>query len=61
MPINQTPKPIDILSQQLKDLSNEIKIIKCDIINIKEQLRIKEEKFEIVQKPVQSSGWFGWN
>lgn len=35
MPINQTPKPIDILSQQLKDLSNEIKIIKCDIINIK--------------------------
>ena len=60
MPINQTPKPIDILSQQLKDLSNEIKIMKCDIINIKEQLRIKEEKFEIVQKPVPQ-GWFGWN
>ncbi len=59
MPINQTPKPIDILSQQLKDLSNEIKIMKCDIINIKEQLRIKEEKFEIVQKPVPQ-GWF-WN
>lgn len=62
MPINQTPKPIDILSLQLKELSNELKIMKCDIINLKEQLRIKEEKFEIVQKPVQSSGWlWQWN
>jgi len=50
MPVNQTPRPIEICSQQIKDLQNEIKILKCDVINLKEQLRQKEEKFEIINK-----------
>jgi cupin superfamily acireductone dioxygenase involved in methionine salvage len=50
MPVNQTPRPIDICSQQIKDLQNEIKILKCDVINLKEQLRQKEEKFQIINK-----------
>lgn len=53
-------KPIDIVSQQVKDLQNEIKILKCDIISLKEQMRIKEEKFEIIKKeetPTKNS-WF---
>jgi len=53
-------KPIDIVSQQVKDLQNEIKILKCDIISLKEQMRIKEEKFEIIKKeetPAKNS-WF---
>ena len=50
MPVNQTPRPIDICSQQIKDLQNEIKLLKCDVINLKEQLRQKEEKFQIINK-----------
>ena len=49
-PVNQTPRPIDICSQQIKDLQNEIKILKCDIISLKEQMRKKDEKFEIISK-----------
>lgn len=55
-------KPIDIVSQQVKDLQNEIKILKCDIISLKEQMRIKEEKFEIIPKTqsetATKNGWF---
>lgn len=64
MPVNQTPRPIDVCSQQIKDLQNEIKILKCDIINVKEQLRQKEEKFEIITKTktqteiATQKGWF---
>jgi cupin superfamily acireductone dioxygenase involved in methionine salvage len=59
MPVNQTPKPIDVCSQQIKDLQNEIKILKCDVINLKEQLRKKEEKFEIIQKEeTKNNSWF---
>ncbi len=61
MPINTTPRPIDVLSRQLKDLQNEIKIMKCDIINLKEQIRIKEEKFEMVHKTqTEISTQKGW-
>lgn len=62
MPINTTPRPIDVVSKQLKDLQNEIKIMKCDIINLKEQMRIKDEKFEMVHKTQTEistqKGWF---
>lgn len=67
MPVNQTPRPIEICSQQIKDLQNEIKILKCDVINLKEQLRQKEEKFEIINKRnsraseteiANQKGWF---
>lgn len=67
MPVNTTPRPIDVLSQQLKDLQNEIKILKCDIISLKEQVRQKDEKFEIISKRQQpqtqtevatQKGWF---
>jgi hypothetical protein len=62
MPLNTTPKPIDIVSQQVKDLQNEIKILKCDIIFLKEQMRIKDEKFEIIHKNqtevATQKGWF---
>jgi len=59
MPVNQTPRPIEICSQQIKDLQNEIKILKCDVINLKEQLRQKEEKFEIIQKEeTKNNSWF---
>ena len=64
MPVNQTPRPIEICSQQIKDLQNEIKILKCDVISLKEQLRQKEEKFEIINKRHTSGeiatqkGWF---
>ena len=55
-------KPIDIVSQQVKDLQNEIKILKCDIIFLKEQMRIKDEKFEIIHKSqtetATKNGWF---
>ena len=50
MPVNQTPRPIDVCSQQIKDLQNEIKLLKCDILSLKEQMRQKEEKFEIINK-----------
>ena len=62
MPVNTTPRPIDVLSKQLKDLQNEIKILKCDIISLKEQVRIKDEKFEIIHKSqtetATKNGWF---
>jgi len=65
MPVNTTTRPIDVLSQQLKDLQNEIKILKCDIISLKEQVRIKDEKFEIISKrhskaseEEKSNSWF---
>jgi SMC interacting uncharacterized protein involved in chromosome segregation len=61
MPVNTTPRPIDVLSSQLKDLQNEIKILKCDIISLKEQVRQKDEKFEIIKKENQeekSNSWF---
>jgi len=67
MPVNTTPRPIDVLSQQLKDLQNEIKILKCDILSLKEQVRIKDEKFEIISKRhskaseteiANQKGWF---
>ena len=54
---NTTPRPIDVLSQQLKDLQSEIKIMKCEIIHLREQIKIKDEKFEIVTKPPESKGW----
>jgi len=58
-PVNQTPKPIDVCSQQIKDLQNEIKILKCDIINLKEQMRKKQEQFEIIQKEeTKNNSWF---
>ena len=61
MPINTTPRPIDVLSRQLKDLQNEIKIMKCDIIHLKEQARLKEEKFEMVHKTqTEISTQKGW-
>lgn len=61
MPINTTPRPIDVVSKQLKDLQNEIKIMKCDIIHLKEQIRIKEEKFEMVHKTqTEISTQKGW-
>ena len=55
---NTTPRPIDVLSQQLKDLQSEIKIMKCEIIHLREQMKIKDEKFEIVTKPPESKGWW---
>ena len=64
MPVNQTPRPIDVCSQQIKDLQNEIKILKCDIMSLKEQVRQKEEKFQIISKRQTQSevatekGWF---
>ena len=62
MPVNTTTRPIDVLSQQLKDLQNEIKILKCDILSLKEQVRIKDEKFEIIHKNqtevATQKGWF---
>lgn len=62
MPKDTTPRPIDVLSRQLKDLQTEIKIMKCDIINLKEQMRIKDEKFEMVHKTQTEistqKGWF---
>jgi len=60
MPINQTPRPIDIVSQQLKDLQSEIKLMKCEIMHLREQIKIKDEKFEIIAKPPasQSKGWW---
>jgi len=61
MPVNTTHRPIDVLSSQLKDLQNEIKILKCDIISLKEQVRIKDEKFEIIKKENEeekSNSWF---
>jgi len=64
MPVNTTHRPIDVLSSQLKDLQNEIKILKCDIISLKEQVRQKDEKFEIISKRqtqeeiATKNGWF---
>lgn len=60
MPFNTTPRPIDVLSQQLKDLQSDIKIMKCEIIHLREQIKIKDEQFEIITKPPasQSKGWW---
>ncbi len=60
MPINQTPRPIDIVSQQLKDLQSEIKLMKCEIMHLREQIKIKDEKFEIIaaEAPAEPKGWW---
>jgi len=67
MPVNQTPRPIDVCSQQIKDLQDQIKIMKCNIISLTDQIRVlkedsKKEKFEIIKKTeteiATKNGWF---
>ncbi len=57
MPLNKTPKPIDVLSQQVKDLQSEIGKMKCELLDLQEKIKIKEEKFEIVSKK-ETTGWW---
>ncbi len=66
MPVNTTPRPIEVLSKQVKDLQDQIKIMNCNIISLKEQVRIlkeerNKEKFEIIKKDDEqekSNSWF---
>jgi len=66
-PINTTPRPIDICSRQIKDLQDQIKIMNCNIISLREQVRVlkeerNKEKFEIIKKTeteiATEKGWF---
>ena len=57
MPLNKTPKPIDVLSQQVKDLQSEISKMKCEILDLQEKIKIKDEQFEIVSKK-ETTGWW---
>ena len=59
MPLNKTPKPIDVLSQQVKDLQSEIGKMKSEILDLQEKIKIKdsEAQFEIVSKK-ETTGWW---
>jgi hypothetical protein len=67
MPVNTTPRPIDVCSHQIKDLQDQVKIMNCNIISLREQVRVlkddlNKEKFEVVKKTeteiATEKGWF---